>query len=92
MKQRVVRVDPLSAARVVALLYFIIGVIALPFLYLGFVVTPTGLGFSPGLVFLEPFLLSGIGFASTALACALFNSLAGRFGGLEIDLRDVESG
>ncbi len=90
MRQRLVRVDPLCAARVIALLYFVLGLLALPFLYLGFVVSPEGVGFSPGVILLEPLLFSGFGFASTALGCGLFNALAHRFGGLEIELAEVE--
>ena len=91
MKQRLVRIDPLSAARVVGLLYFLVGLLALPFVYSMFVLTPEGIGFSPTIVLVEPFLLSGIGYASTAAGCVLFNWLAGRLGGLEVEF-DAEDG
>jgi hypothetical protein len=90
VKQRLVRIDPLAAARVVGLLYFLIGLLALPFVYFMFVLTPEGIGFSPTIVLLEPFLLSGVGYASTAVGCVLFNWLAGRLGGLEVELEAAD--
>lgn len=90
MKHRLVRVDPLCAARLVALLYFVFGLAALPFLYFVFVLTPEGIGFSAGVVLLEPLLLSGFGFATTVVACMTFNALAGRFGGLEVEFAEVK--
>ena len=92
MKQRLVHVDPLCAARLGAALSFTFGLLALPFLYYTFVVAPVGLGFSPLVVLLAPFLLAGLGLATAALACGLFNGLAARFGGLEVDFRDVGTG
>lgn len=90
MKQRLVRIDPLSAARVVGLLYFLVGLLALPFVYSMFVLTPEGIGFSPTIVLVEPFLVSGVGYATTAVSCVLFNWLAGRFGGLEVEFDGEE--
>ncbi len=87
MKHRLMRVDPLCAARVIALLFFLVGVGVLPFLYYGFVLTPEGIGFSSTVVLIEPVLLSGLGFTMTLLTCVLFNWLTGRFGGLEIELQ-----
>jgi len=89
MKQRLVRVDPLCAARVAALLTFLPGLAVLPFLHLAFVAEPERLGFSGTVVFLIPVLISGLAFALAAIGCFLFNWLASRFGGLEIELRDV---
>jgi hypothetical protein len=61
----------------------------LPFLYYKFILTPRQLGFSWGLIALVPFFLGGVGYAVTALGCFLFNALAARFGGLEIELVDL---
>lgn len=89
MRQRLVHVDPLCAARLGAALALTFGLLALPFLYYAFVVAPVGIGFSPLVVLLSPVLLAGLGLTAAALACGLFNWLAARFGGLEVDFRDV---
>lgn len=91
MKQRLVHVDPLCAARLGGLMGFLLGLMALPFIYLSFVVRPERLGFSAGLVLLEPLLVSGIGFAFAVLGCLLFNWLAARFGGLEVEFRELDA-
>lgn len=90
MKQRLVHVDPLCAARLGGLMGLLVGLLALPFLYLRLVVRPEGLGFSAGVVLLEPLLVSGIGFAFAVSGCLLFNWLAARFGGLEVEFRDAD--
>ncbi|HEX5005041.1 MAG TPA: hypothetical protein VFV65_06980 [Gemmatimonadales bacterium] len=92
MKYRLVHVDPLCAARLVAVLCFVVGIAVLPFLYYGFVVAPQGRGFSRLVILLTPFLLAGCGLALSAIASGLFNWLAGRFGGLEVELLDLGAG
>lgn len=78
MESQLARVDPFRAARVVAIVFLLVGLVALPFLYHDLVVTPEHLGFSKLVVFIIPFLLSGIGFATTALGCVLYNWLIDR--------------
>ena len=92
MKFHLVRIDPFRAARVAAAMYFLVGLAILPFLYFAFVVAPTGIGFSLSIILLSPFLTSGLGYASTALGCMFYNWLAGRFGGLEVELHRQERG
>lgn len=90
MRQRITRVDPLGAARLAALLHFLIGLMILPFLYFAFVLTPTGIGFSAAMVLLVPVLLGGFAFALASVGCLLFNWLAGRYGGLEIEMAESQ--
>jgi hypothetical protein len=86
MKHRLVRIDPLQAAKISAALYFLLGLLVTPFFYFSYVVAPEGLGFAPGFVFGLPFLYAGVGFAFTALGCGLYNALARWLGGVEIEL------
>jgi len=81
MKSLPVQVDPFRAARVVAVLFFLVGLAVLPFLYYDLVVTPERLGFSKLIVFMVPFLISGIGFAATAIGCVAYNWWVGKAGG-----------
>jgi hypothetical protein len=92
MKYHLVRIDPFRAARVAAAMYFLVGLAILPFLYFAFVMAPDGIGFSRGVILLSPFLTSGIGYASTAVVCFVYNWLAGRLGGFEVDLHHQERG
>jgi hypothetical protein len=86
MVHRLVRVDPLQAAKISAALYFLVGLLVTPFFYFSYVIAPAGLGFTPGLIVGLPFLYAGVGFAFTALGCAVYNALARRLGGVEIEL------
>ena len=90
MKYHLTRIDPFRAARVAAAMYFLVGLVILPFLYFAFVVAPEGIGFSRTIILLSPFLTSGIGYASTAIGCFFYNWLAGRLGGFEVDLHRQE--
>jgi hypothetical protein len=86
MKYHLVRIDPLRAARVAALMYFVVGLAILPVLYFVYVLAPEGIGFSTGMVLLSPFLTAGVGFASTAFGCLVYNWLAKHIEGFEIEL------
>jgi hypothetical protein len=88
MTHRLTRVDPLQAAKIAGALYFLVGLLVTPLIYYTYVISPEGLGFGPGFVLGLPFLYAGLGFAFTALACACYNMLAKKLGGLEIELTD----
>lgn len=92
MKYHLLRIDPFRAARIAGVLYFLVGLTILPFFYFAFVVAPEGIGFSRGIILLSPILISGIGYASTALGCFFYNWLAGRLGGFEVDLHGEDQG
>jgi hypothetical protein len=83
---RLVRVDPLQAAKIAAALYFLVGLVVTPFVFYAYVISPVGIGFSPRFVLGLPFLYAGVGFAFTALASATYNALARWLGGVEIEL------
>ncbi|HKA63929.1 MAG TPA: hypothetical protein VKH83_15950 [Methylomirabilota bacterium] len=88
------RVGPLSCAKVVGLLYVILGLIMGAFVSL-FAVTMGGVpGRDPGnpvfgmaAVVFFPVLYGVAGFVTTLIAAWLYNGLAGLVGGVEIDLR-----
>ena len=88
------RVGPLSCAKIVGLLYVILGLIMGGIVSL-FAVT---LGFVPGrdpgnpvfgmaAVVVFPVLYGLAGFVTTLIAAWLYNGLAGLVGGVEIDVR-----
>ncbi len=88
------RVGPLSCAKVVGLLYVILGLIMGAFVSL-FAATMGGVpGRDPGnpvfgmaAVVFFPVLYGVAGFVTTLIAAWLYNGLAGLVGGVEIDLR-----
>jgi len=87
MNQMVVRVPPGPAAKVFGILYFILGVVFLPFFLLPALVgggdqQPLALGFA----LFMPIGYAIMGFVGTALFCWLYNVIASRVGGIHIEL------
>ncbi len=86
MSQSIVRVPPGQAAKVFGIIYFILGILFLPFFILPMLL---GGGQQPfGLVFvlLMPILYAVMGFIGTAFLCWLYNAVASRVGGVQIEL------
>ena len=84
------RIGPLSAAKVVAVLYAIFGLIMGAFFSLAALFRADG-GVSPlwgvAAVVIFPVLYGVLGFLVTLLATWLYNVVAGAVGGIELDLR-----
>ncbi len=92
MSQEIRRIDPLSAAKVCAVLYGITGLIFVPFLLLmrSFApADPAMPGFGVGLALAVPLLYAAAGFIFTLLGAALYNLVAGLVGGVVIELGEV---
>ena len=93
----ITRVAPLSAAKVVAVLYALLGLIFGGFMSLaalaGAFAAPDGPGaffgalFGVGAVVLLPIFYGCLGFVMTLLSAALYNAVSGMVGGVEIDVR-----
>jgi hypothetical protein len=89
MAQQIRRIDPLSAAKVCAVLYGIMGLIFVPFILLIQTFAPNDpsmRGFGTGFAIMVPILYACIGFIFTLIAAALYNLIAGWVGGIEIEL------
>jgi len=86
MVQRLVRIAPVQAGKVFAVMYGIMGLVFVPFFML-----PGLLGAKDAppvwlaLLFIPLYVI--IGFIGTALMAWLYNAIAGRVGGLEITLQ-----
>jgi hypothetical protein len=86
-----------QTAKFIAILYFIIAavvcVLMIPFFLVGGAAmreSGMGGGLMGGSIFfliLAPFLYAIVAFIATAFSCWVYNVLAKRFGGIEIDLR-----
>jgi hypothetical protein len=73
MTQRIRRIDPLSAARIAAVLYGLMGLVFIPFVLVMRSFVPTDQAMP--------------GFVLTLIGAALYNVVAGLVGGLEIELQ-----
>jgi len=90
MNRIVVRIGPLSAAKIFGAVYLAMGLLFTPFFALPALfadeATPDafGLGFALSL----PVLYAVTGFVGTALVCWVYNFAASKLGGLELELTE----
>jgi len=84
--QQLRRFSIAQTAKVLGLLYGLMGLIFVPFFLLAVMFSPTDTGFGVGLIVLLPLLYGLCGFIFTAIGCALYNWVAGMVGGIEIEL------
>lgn len=85
------RIGPLSAAKVIALLYALFGLIMGAFFSIAALLRPDAGGVGPlwgvTAVVVFPVLYAVLGFVVTLLTAWLYNVVAGAVGGIELDLR-----
>lgn len=85
------RIGPRSAAKVIALLYALFGLIMGAFFSIAALLRPDAGGVGPlwgvAAVVVFPVLYAVLGFVVTALTAWLYNVVAGAVGGIELDLR-----
>lgn len=86
MAQRLSRFSVGQTAKMLGALYLLMGLIFLPFFFIAAALSPKQTGFGVGVALLLPVLYGIIGFVFTAIACALYNFVAGLVGGIEIQL------
>jgi hypothetical protein len=94
MKKQLTYVAPLKAGIVLAVLYFVGGligaVLALPFLMIARAAAEASVAtFSPAWLFLMPIGYGVLGFIVGIIAAALYNLVAKFTGGIEFELKDV---
>jgi hypothetical protein len=91
MVQRLSRFSIGQTAKVVGLLYGLMGLIFVPFFLLATMLAPNEAGFGVGFALALPILYGLLGFIFTAIGCALYNWVARKVGGIEVSL-DTEVG
>jgi hypothetical protein len=84
--QRIRRFGIGQTAKVVAALYALMGLIFVPFALIAAAFSPRETGFGTGFALALPILYGVFGFIFTAIACAIYNFVAGYVGGVEVDL------
>jgi hypothetical protein len=91
MVHRLSRFSIGQTAKVLGVLYGLMGLIFVPFIFLAAMFSPKEAGFGVGFALTLPILYGLAGFIFTAIGCALYNWVAGMVGGIEVKL-DSEVG
>jgi hypothetical protein len=86
MTQQIRRFGVLQTAKVVGVLYALLGLVFVPVLLFMSMVAPKQGGMGPGLALAMPILYGVLGFVFAALSCAIYNFVAGLVGGIEVEL------
>jgi hypothetical protein len=86
MPQRITRFSVGQTAKVFGIMYAIIGVIIMPIFFLASALSPEGPAVGMGFALALPILYGGAGLVFTALACWIYNWVAGWAGGIEVEL------
>jgi hypothetical protein len=90
VKQRIRRFEPWQVAKIMGIIYAIVGLIFAPFVLLTSAWAPEGGGgLGTGFAILLPILYGVVGFITTAIGAALYNLIAGWIGGIELDIEPV---
>lgn len=75
-----------QTAKVLGVLYALMGLVFVPFMILAAMFAPSETGFGLGFAIVMPILYGLFGFVFTAIGCWLYNMVAGWVGGIEVDL------
>lgn len=86
MSQRIRKFGVLQTAKVVAVLYALMGLVFVPVFLIVSMFSPNKDGIGTGFALVMPILYGVLGFVFTAIACAIYNFVAGLVGGIEVEL------
>ncbi len=91
MDYRIKRFGVASTALTVAMIYFVLGLVIAPLIYMVSANAPSNQKL-PGLVFvLGPFFYAVFGYVFAAIGCFLYNIIAGWTGGVALTLEPGEA-
>ena len=86
MAQQIRRFGVGQTAKVVAVLYAIMGLIFVPIILIASMLSPNKTEFGTAFALALPIIYGVMGFVFTAIGCALYNFVAGLVGGIEVEL------
>lgn len=86
MPQQIRRFGIGQTAKVVAVLYAIMGLVFVPIFLIVAMFSPKESNVGAGMALALPILYGVCGFIFTAIGCALYNVVAGWVGGVEVEL------
>jgi hypothetical protein len=81
-----------QTAKVIGVLYTLIGLILLPIFLVVAMISPNGTQFGTGFALALPIIYGIMGFIVTAIGCAVYNLVAGWVGGVEVELEGASAG
>jgi hypothetical protein len=84
--QRIKRFSIAQTAKVLGVVYTVVGLIIAPFILIASRVAPQEYPYGPGVAMAVPIIYGCIGFIATAIGCAVYNMVAGWVGGIEVEL------
>lgn len=88
MPHQIRKFGVLQTAKVVAIMYALLGLVFVPVFLFVSAVSPNQQGVGAGFALLMPILYGALGFLLTALTCTLYNLVAGLVGGIEVELSE----
>jgi hypothetical protein len=88
MARRIQRFSVGQTAKVIGVLYALMGLIFIPFFLLIATLSPEAAVFGTGFAIALPVMYGIGGFVFAALGCALYNLVAGWVGGIEVELSE----
>lgn len=86
MEQRIRRFGVAQTAKVLGVLYGMLGLVFVPFFILASIASPDAFPYGFGFAIMFPVLYAVLGFVTVAIGCALYNLVAGWVGGIEVEL------
>ncbi len=86
MSQQIRRFGIGQTAKVVGVIYAVMGLVFVPVFFLAAMFAPKETGLGTGFALALPILYGVAGFIFTAIGCAIYNLVAGWVGGVEVEL------
>lgn len=92
MLYRIQRFGIRQTSKIAGIVYFVLGIVLIPFFYIAMSAQPASAdasrpeAFSPLTLWMLPALYGIIGYAMTALILYIYNSIAKNVGGVELDI------
>lgn len=86
MAQRIARFGTFQTAKVMAVLYALMGAVFIPFFLLFSLFSPQAAALGIGFAIIMPVIYGVCGFVAVAIGCMIYNFVAKHTGGIELDL------
>jgi hypothetical protein len=87
MSRQIIRFSVHQTAKVLATIYFAMGLLFIPLFWVISSNTPAGATYGTGFALLIPVLYGLFGYCFVAIGCLIYNFIAGFVGGIEVEVR-----
>ena len=89
MAQRIRRFGVGQTAKVIGVLYTLMGLVFAPFILLAALFAPEEAGMGIGFAVAMPIFYGVAGFIFSAIGCVIYNAVASRVGGIEVQMDET---